>query len=202
MMIHDFDIALWIMGSVPVRDSAAGSSIVDPEIAAAGDVSTAVVTLTFADGRLAVIKNSRRAVYGYEQRVELLGSKGLLSAGNVIENTVSKATADGVVSAKPEFFFLERYMRAYEAEWDAVALVAAELRNDPRLTDEHVGGECAVCQQPARPGDPLLPVLSPRRGRFTWLQGEDCWAEYQRRQVARVAAVMANAFPDLSIKTR
>ncbi len=78
-----------------------------------------MVTLHFADGRIAVIKNSRRAVYGYDQRVELLGSEGLLSAGNVLENTVSKATEDGVTSAKPEFFFLERYTRAYSAEWAA-----------------------------------------------------------------------------------
>ena len=119
MMIHDFDMALWIMGATPVKVTAIGSSIVDPEIGAAGDVDTAVVTLHFADGRIAVIKNSRRAVYGYDQRIELLGSEGLLSAGNVLETTVVKATTSGVVSAKPEYFFLERYMRAYSAEWAA-----------------------------------------------------------------------------------
>jgi myo-inositol 2-dehydrogenase / D-chiro-inositol 1-dehydrogenase len=119
MMIHDFDMACWIMGSTPDKVTAVGSSIVNPEIGEAGDVDTAVVTLHYADGRIAVIKNSRRAVYGYDQRIELLGSEGLLSAGNVLENTMSKATAAGVVSAKPEFFFLERYMRAYSAEWEA-----------------------------------------------------------------------------------
>jgi myo-inositol 2-dehydrogenase/D-chiro-inositol 1-dehydrogenase len=119
MMIHDFDMAMWVMGATPVKVTAAASSIVDPEIGKAGDVDTAVVTLHFADGRIAVIKNSRRAVYGYDQRLELLGSEGLLSAGNMIENTVSKATTAGVTSAKPEFFFLERYMRAYSAEWAA-----------------------------------------------------------------------------------
>ncbi|GGG20303.1 inositol 2-dehydrogenase [Rhizobium wenxiniae] len=125
MMIHDFDMANFLMGDVPKTVHAAGTSIVDPEIGKAGDVDTAVVTLTYADGRIAVIKNSRRAVYGYDQRVEILGSEGLLSAGNVLENTVSKATKQGVTSAKPEFFFLERYMRAYAAEWDA--FVAAVL---------------------------------------------------------------------------
>lgn len=119
MMIHDFDMALWIMGGMPVTVSAVGTSIVDPAIGAAGDVDTAVVTLSFADGRIAVIKNSRRAVYGYDQRIELLGSEGLLSAGNMLENTVAKSTTAGVLSAKPEFFFLERYMRAYAAEWSA-----------------------------------------------------------------------------------
>lgn len=125
MMIHDFDMANFLMGDLPKTVHATGTSIVDPEIGKAGDVDTAVVTLTYADGRIAVIKNSRRAVYGYDQRVEILGSEGLLSAGNVLENTVSKATKQGVTSAKPEFFFLERYMRAYASEWDA--FVAAIL---------------------------------------------------------------------------
>ncbi len=119
MMIHDFDIACWIMGATPDQVTAVGTSIVDPEIGKAGDVDTAVVTLHFGDGRIAVIKNSRRAVYGYDQRIELLGSDGLLAAGNVLESTVSKATSAGVVSAKPEYFFLERYTRAYDAEWAA-----------------------------------------------------------------------------------
>lgn len=119
MAIHDFDMACWIFGGLPATVSAVGSSIVDPAIGKAGDVDTAVITLHFADGRIAVIKNSRRAVYGYDQRVELLGSEGLLQAGNVIENTITKLTTAGATSAKPEFFFLERYMRAYEAEWSA-----------------------------------------------------------------------------------
>lgn len=119
MAIHDFDMACWIFGGLPKTVTAVGSSIVDPAIGQAGDVDTAVITLRFADGRIAVVKNSRRAVYGYDQRVELLGSEGLLSAGNVIENTVTKLTTSGSISAKPEFFFLERYMRAYEAEWSA-----------------------------------------------------------------------------------
>lgn len=119
MAIHDFDMACWMFGAAPVSVTAIGSSIVDPAIGAAGDVDTAVITLHFADGRIAVIKNSRRAVYGYDQRLELLGADGLLQAGNVLENTVAKLTVAGAQSAKPEFFFLERYMRAYEAEWRA-----------------------------------------------------------------------------------
>ena len=119
MMIHDFDMVCWLMGATPDKVTAVASSIVDPEIGKAGDVDTAVVTLHFADGRIAVIRNSRRAVFGYDQRIELLGAKGMLSAGNVLENTVSLASASGVVSAKPELFFLERYMRAYAIEWAA-----------------------------------------------------------------------------------
>ncbi|WP_281166814.1 inositol 2-dehydrogenase [Paracoccus zeaxanthinifaciens] len=119
MMIHDFDIACWLFGGAPRRVTAVGSSIVDPEIGAAGDVDTAAVTMTWDDGRIAVIKNSRRAGYGYDQRIELLGSDGLLSARNVLENTVEKITTEGAASAKPVYFFLERYMRAYEIEWNA-----------------------------------------------------------------------------------
>lgn len=119
MMIHDFDMANFLMAQRPVTVRAVGSSIVDPEIGEAGDVDTAVVTMTYADGRIAVIKNSRRAVYGYDQRVELLGSEGLLQAQNMLENTMVKSTVAGVVSAKPTYFFLERYMPAYVAEWEA-----------------------------------------------------------------------------------
>lgn len=119
MMIHDFDMANFILGEAPVSVSAVGTSVVDPAIGAAGDVDTAAVTLTYADGSLAVIKNSRRAVYGYDQRVEVLGSEGLLQAHNVLENTLVKSTTAGVNSAKPTYFFLERYMPAYKAEWAA-----------------------------------------------------------------------------------
>ena len=119
LMIHDFDMANFIMGDLPVSVTAVGTSIVDPAIGDAGDVDTAAVTLTYADGRIAVIKNSRRAVYGYDQRVELLGSEGLLQAQNMLENTVVKSTTSGVTGAKPTYFFLERYMPAYAAEWAA-----------------------------------------------------------------------------------
>lgn len=119
MMIHDFDMAAFLMGTGPQTVSAVGSSIVDPAIGEAGDIDTAVVTLSYGDGRIGVIKNSRRAAYGYDQRVEVLGSGGLLQAANVLENTVVTSTAAGVTSAKPEYFFLERYRKAFAAEWDA-----------------------------------------------------------------------------------
>ena len=129
MMIHDFDMANFIMGEVPVSISATGSCVVDPEIGAAGDIDTAIVTLTYADGKLAVIKNSRRAGYGYDQRLEVLGADGLLQANNMLESSVVKSTTDGVVSAKPTYFFLERYMPAYRAEW--AAFVEAMQANNP-----------------------------------------------------------------------
>jgi len=119
MMIHDFDMSRFLTGKTPVTISAVGSCLVDAEIGNAGDVDTAVVTLTYEDGSIAVINNSRRAVYGYDQRVELLGAKGLIQAQNMIENTVVKYTETGVVSAKPTYFFLERYMPSYANEWNA-----------------------------------------------------------------------------------
>lgn len=119
MAIHDFDLACWIFGALPQTVSATASSLVDPAIGAAGDVDTAVTTLRFADGRLAVIKNSRRAAYGYDQRIEVLGAMGLLSAANLAEDNVTLMNASGVTSARPLHFFLERYARAYAAEWAA-----------------------------------------------------------------------------------
>lgn len=124
MMIHDFDMASFLMGGPPEAVSAFGSSLVDPAIGAAGDVDTAVVTLTYADGRLGSIRNSRRAAFGYDQRVEVLGAAGMLQATNVLENAVIRSTAEGVTGAKPLHFFLERYMPAYAAEWDAFVAAA------------------------------------------------------------------------------
>ena len=121
MTVHDFDMANFMMGGLPETLSAVGSSMVDPEIGAAGDIDTAVVTLSYKDGRIAVIKNSRRAAYGYDQRAEFLGSTGLLQVKNQSENHLVKSDAAGVTSSKPTYFFLERYMPAYEIEWAAFA---------------------------------------------------------------------------------
>ena len=144
MTIHDFDIACWIMGGAPASVTATGSSIVDSAIGKAGDVDTAVVTLAWADGRLAVIKNSRRAGYGYDQRVELLGSGGLLRANNVLETTLESVTAEGTRSAKPVYFFLERYMRAYAAEWSAfVEAIGAKTPLPVTIADGVTALACA-----------------------------------------------------------
>ncbi len=119
MTIHDFDMANFILGDLPETISATGSTLVAPEIKAAGDFDTAVVTMRYGDGRIATIHNSRRAAYGYDQRLEILGEKGLLQASNKLESNVTRMGADGIVSAKPVYFFLERYMSAYRAEWAA-----------------------------------------------------------------------------------
>ena len=163
MMIHDFDMANFLMGAAPVSVSAVGSSIVDPAIGQAGDVDTAVVTLTYADGRIAVIRNSRRAVYGYDQRVELLGSEGLLQAQNMLENTVVKSTTAGVTGAKPTYFFLERYMPAYAAEWAAFVDAVTTGGRLPVSLDDGVAALALAeaAAQSARSGQPVA-LAQPR----------------------------------------
>ncbi|MCL2894595.1 inositol 2-dehydrogenase [Brenneria tiliae] len=117
MTIHDFDMARFIMGEEPVSVFAQGSNLVDPAIGEEGDIDTAFVVLKFASGAMATIVNSRRSGYGYDQRLELHGAKGVLSAGNIRENAVQQWTDDGCLAAKPEYFFLQRYREAYAAEW-------------------------------------------------------------------------------------
>jgi myo-inositol 2-dehydrogenase/D-chiro-inositol 1-dehydrogenase len=119
MMIHDFDMARFLLGEEPVEVYAAGSSLVDPAIGQAGDVDTAAVLLKTASGKICQISNSRRATYGYDQRIEVHGSKGLLSAANVHETTVTFAGAGGVVADPVQNFFLERYSAAYRNEVEA-----------------------------------------------------------------------------------
>ena len=116
MMIHDFDMARWLLGEEPTRLYATGSVMVDPAIGEAGDIDTASVTLSTASGAIAVITNSRRASYGYDQRIEAFGEGGMLQANNNLENNVVRSGASGVVGAKPQFFFLERYADAYRIE--------------------------------------------------------------------------------------
>lgn len=116
MMIHDFDMARFLLGEEPASVYAVGSALVDPAIGAAGDVDTAAVTLTTASGRICQISNSRRATYGYDQRIEVHGAKGMLRAGNILENTVEIATENGFGTAPTLNFFLERYEGAYLRE--------------------------------------------------------------------------------------
>jgi myo-inositol 2-dehydrogenase/D-chiro-inositol 1-dehydrogenase len=119
MMIHDLDMARFLLGEEPVALNAFASCLVDPSIGAAGDVDTAVVTLRTASGRLCQISNSRRASYGYDQRIEAHGAKGLLRAGNVVPTTVELANEGGFATDPVLPFFLERYAEAYRAELEA-----------------------------------------------------------------------------------
>lgn len=116
MMIHDFDMARFLLAEEPAQVFAVGSALVDPEIGKAGDVDTAAVTLTTVSGRICQISNSRRATYGYDQRIEVHGARGLLRAENQLETSVEVATGAGFRRAPARNFFLERYESAYLAE--------------------------------------------------------------------------------------
>jgi myo-inositol 2-dehydrogenase/D-chiro-inositol 1-dehydrogenase len=127
MMIHDFDMARFLTGSEVVDVFARGAVLVDPAIGQAGDVDTAIVTLTFASGALGVIDGSRGATYGYDQRVEVFGSKGAASCENDTASSVRLSDASGVTGEKPLHFFLERYQRAF---LDEMRAFVAALRED------------------------------------------------------------------------
>jgi myo-inositol 2-dehydrogenase/D-chiro-inositol 1-dehydrogenase len=119
MTIHDLDMARWLLGEEPVEVTAHGSCLVDAAIGAAGDIDTAAVTLRTANGRIAQIANTRRAVFGYDQRIEVCGARGMLAAGNRRATSVEHATAAGYTSDPALPFFLERYADAYRLELDA-----------------------------------------------------------------------------------
>ena len=116
MLIHDFDIFRWILDDDAATLHATGSCLTDPSIAAAGDIDATAVTIRTKRGRLAQINTIRRAAYGYDQRFEVIGSKGMLQAGNHRPTEVAAWNAQSVSVDKPEHFFLERYRAAYAAE--------------------------------------------------------------------------------------
>ncbi len=119
MTIHDLDMARWLLGEEPVEVTAHGSCLVDAAIGAAGDIDTAAVTLCTSSGRIAQIANTRRAVFGYDQRIEVCGAGGMLAAGNRRATSVEHATGAGYTRDPALPFFLERYADAYRLELDA-----------------------------------------------------------------------------------
>lgn len=116
MTIHDFDLARWLLGEEVARVQAAASVLVDPEIGRRGDFDSVNVILTTASGRQCTITNSRRATYGYDQRIEVLGSLGAVSVENHREANIEIATAAGFARPPLLNFFMSRYTAAYAAE--------------------------------------------------------------------------------------
>ncbi len=116
MTIHDFDMARYLIGSEVEEVYATGGVMIDPRIGQAGDIDTALVTLRYAQGAIGSIDNSRQAVYGYDQRVEVFGSEGSMVVANHTPDNAIYSNADGVHGAKPLYFFIERYTDAYIAE--------------------------------------------------------------------------------------
>ena len=121
MTVHDFDMARYVIGSEVTEVYARGAVRITPELATFGDADTAVVTLTHANGCLTVIDNSRQAVYGYDQRVEVFGSRGVVASENPHEHTAVVRNADGTRLAAMPYFFIDRYLPAYIRQWEAFA---------------------------------------------------------------------------------
>ena len=119
MTIHDFDMARYLIGDEVLEIYAAGGVRVDPKIGEVGDIDTTVITLRFQNGAIATIDNSREAVYGYDQRVEVFGSKGMVTVTNPPTNTVTFSGSEGTHAASPPYFFVERYKAAFLSELQA-----------------------------------------------------------------------------------
>ena len=130
MTIHDFDMARFLLGEVE-EIYASAAVRVDPRIGEAGDVDTAVITLRFKEGCLGTIDNSRQAVYGYDQRVEVFGSGGVLRSENHFADEVTLSTSHSVERGLPKHFFLDRYLASYHAELEAFIRCVAEDRPAP-----------------------------------------------------------------------
>lgn len=137
MTIHDFDMIRYLSGSEVTEVYAAGGVLVDPAIGAAGDIDTAVITLKLANGAIGVIDNSRKAVYGYDQRAEVFGSKGAIQTANDTPSTAILSTVNGVVAEKPKYFFLERYMQSFADEM--ACFVDSVVNDKPTLVNGNDG---------------------------------------------------------------
>ncbi len=131
MTIHDFDMARYLIGSEVEEIYAVGGVMVDPEIGQAGDIDTAVITLRFQNGVIGTIDNSRQAVYGYDQRVEVFGSGGAISADNDYPNTAIVSDAQSVHRDLPLNFFMERYVNSYIAEMETFIECIQQDRTPP-----------------------------------------------------------------------
>jgi len=131
MTIHDFDMARYLVGSEVEEVYVAGGVMVDPAIGEVGDIDTAVITLKFANGAIGTIDNSRQAVYGYDQRVEMFGSEGCIEVHNDRPNNHIFSDATGVHSEKPYYFFLERYMGSFVTEMRAFVTAVSEDKSVP-----------------------------------------------------------------------
>ena len=142
MTIHDFDMVRYLTASDVVEVFANGAVLVDPFIGKAGDIDTAIISLKMANGALAVIDNSRKAAYGYDQRAEVFGSKGQASVSNDTNSSLILSSETGIHAEKPLYFFLERYMASFTKE---VRMFVQAIEQD--------------CPVPVDINDGLQPVL-------------------------------------------
>ncbi len=141
MTIHDFDMARFIVGSEVEEVYAAAGVMVDSAIGDAGDVDTAIITLRFKNGAMGVIDNSRKAVYGYDQRVEIFGSKGMVKVDNNVPDNHNYFSKDGIHSSLPLNFFMDRYTEAYAIE---IREFCMAVLDDKPVPVGGIDGLCAV----------------------------------------------------------
>ena len=136
MTIHDFDMVKYLSGVEISEIYAKGDCFIDPEIKKANDIDTAIINMTLKNGILATINNSRKAVYGYDQRIEVLGSKGTMIVGNKLLHGVRKGTKDGFTSANPKNFFIDRYKESYQIEiTDFIRSISGETVDHANVDD-------------------------------------------------------------------
>ncbi|GBG96948.1 inositol 2-dehydrogenase [Lactococcus termiticola] len=140
MAIHDFDMARYMFGEVKTV-SAKGGALIDPAITQYDDIDTAITTLTFENGAMAVVDNSRQAVYGYDQRLEAFGSKGMLANSNHTDHNTIFSGSDHIQSGKPQLFFLERYLKSYDTE---LKFFADSIKNNAPIACSFEDGIMAV----------------------------------------------------------
>ena len=161
MTIHDFDMCRYLLGENVTEIYAVGTSLVDPEIGKAGDIDTAVITLTYDSGAFCTIDNSRKAVYGYDQRIEVFGSEGCIVVGNRTPYEGMLYNSATVQSALPMYFFLERYNESYIAE---ARQFITTIRNDTPSPVAGIDGKIPVimglaAQQSLQEHRPIKVVL-------------------------------------------
>jgi myo-inositol 2-dehydrogenase/D-chiro-inositol 1-dehydrogenase len=135
MTIHDFDMARYLVGCEVVEVYTCGGVRIDPEIGKVGDLDTVLVTLKFEDGTFGTIDNSEKAAYGYDQRVEVFGSKGAIHITNNYPNSAIISTADSIRCDKPLYFFIERYVESYVVEM--TSFIEAVLQDKPPIVTGH-----------------------------------------------------------------
>jgi myo-inositol 2-dehydrogenase/D-chiro-inositol 1-dehydrogenase len=129
MMIHDFDMARFLIGDEVEEIYTTGGVIAEPEIGEAGDLDMAVVVLRFKNGTIGTIDNSRKAVFGYDQRVEILGTKGKIASENRFPNEVVVSTGESIYSDRPLEFFMDRYPESFALE--VAEFVQAVIEDKP-----------------------------------------------------------------------
>lgn len=141
MTIHDFDMSRFILGEEISEVFAVGNALVDPAVKEAGDIDTAVITLTYRSGAYAVIDNSRQAVYGYDQRLEVFGSEGCIAVGNRSPYESTLYSRRATESAKPLYFFLERYQESFLEE---MRQFVQAVQNDTQPAVSGIDGKIPV----------------------------------------------------------